>query len=71
MLRSCVLGLIKDHKRVTQGPPSHIRKGRDLNRLKIVSPFGARLSYNVYSAFRVLAAHERRHVWQAERAAGA
>jgi len=45
--------------------------GRDLNRLKIVSPFNARLSYNVYSAFRVLAAHERRHVWQAERAAGA
>jgi hypothetical protein len=45
--------------------------GRDLNRLKIVSPFNARLSYNVYSAFRVLAAHQRRHLWQAERAAPA
>jgi len=43
--------------------------GRDLNHLKITSPFNARLSYNLYSAFRILAAHERRHVWQAERAA--
>ncbi|SRR6266571_3980819 len=44
--------------------------GRDLNRLKIVSPFNAHVSYNLYSAFRILAAHERRHLWQAERAAG-
>lgn len=43
--------------------------GRDLTALKIVSPFNARLRYNLYSAFRVLAAHERRHLWQAERAA--
>jgi hypothetical protein len=25
--------------------------------------------YNVYSAFRVVTAHERRHLWQARRAA--
>ncbi|HEY6853216.1 MAG TPA: DinB family protein [Gemmatimonadales bacterium] len=42
--------------------------GLDLNQLKIVSPFSSRLSYNVYSAFRILAAHERRHLWQAEQA---
>jgi DinB family protein len=42
--------------------------GRDLNHLTIVSPFNARLSYNLFSAFRILAAHERRHLWQAERA---
>ena len=41
--------------------------GLDLNTIKIPSPFG-RLAYNVWSAFNILAAHERRHLWQAERA---
>ena len=35
---------------------------------KIVSPFDKRVRYNIYSAFRVIAAHERRHLWQAEQA---
>jgi len=42
--------------------------GLDLNELRIGSPFNARLSYNVYAAFCILLAHERRHLWQAERA---
>ena len=33
---------------------------------KIVSPFDRRVRYNLYSAFRIVAAHERRHLWQAE-----
>lgn len=40
----------------------------DLNRIKIVSPFDKRVRYNVFSAFRIIAAHQRRHLWQAERA---
>ncbi len=40
----------------------------DLAKLRIVSPFDARLRYNVYSAFRVLPAHQRRHLWQAQNA---
>jgi hypothetical protein len=43
--------------------------GLDLNRLRIRSPFEARLSYNMFSAFGILASHERRHLWQAELAA--
>jgi hypothetical protein len=43
--------------------------GLDLNELRIRSVFNARVSYNVYAAFCILAAHERRHLWQAERAA--
>lgn len=35
---------------------------------KIVSPFDKRVRYNLLSAFRILAAHERRHLWQAEQA---
>lgn len=42
--------------------------GRDLNRAMVQSPFNAKLSYNVYAGFRILAAHQRRHLWQAERA---
>jgi hypothetical protein len=47
-----------------------IREARDLDlrRVKIVSPFDKRVKYNVYSAFRILIAHQRRHLWQAEQA---
>lgn len=43
----------------------------DLTRVKIVSPFDKRVKYNVYSAFRILVAHQRRHLWQAEQAVAA
>jgi hypothetical protein len=44
--------------------------GLDLNRLRVPSPFNPRFKYNLYSCFAVLMAHERRHLWQAERVAG-
>jgi hypothetical protein len=43
----------------------------DVAKVKIVSPFDKRLRFNVYSAFRIMAAHERRHLWQAEQAVAA
>lgn len=43
----------------------------DLTRVKIVSPFDRRVRYNVYSAFRIVVAHQRRHLWQAEQAVAA
>ena len=46
----------------------HEARGLDLRRTKIVSPFDKRVKYNVYSAFRIVAAHQRRHLWQAEKA---
>lgn len=42
--------------------------GLALDKIKIVSPFNARVTYNLLSCFAVLAAHERRHLWQAEKA---
>ena len=42
--------------------------GLDLTALKVLSPFSARIRYNVFSAFKILAAHQRRHLWQARRA---
>jgi DinB superfamily len=43
---------------------------RDLERLKITSPFSSRVTYNLFSGFCALLAHQRRHLWQAERIAG-
>lgn len=39
-----------------------------IGKLKVVSPFDSRVKYNVYSAFMILTAHQRRHLWQAEQA---
>ncbi|RPI27591.1 MAG: DinB family protein [Acidobacteria bacterium] len=44
--------------------------GLNLNRLRIASPFYPRVRYNLFSGFKILAAHERRHLWQAEQAVG-
>lgn len=41
----------------------------DLSRLKVRSPFASRVSYSLIAAMAILLAHERRHLWQAERAA--
>lgn len=44
----------------------HAARGVDLSNVKIVSPFDKRVKYNLYSAFRIIVAHQRRHLWQAE-----
>jgi hypothetical protein len=41
--------------------------GRALDKVTITSPFNKRLRYNIYSLFNVVAAHQRRHLWQAQR----
>ena len=43
-------------------------EGLAISKIQMRSPFNSRLSYSVYTAFRVLTAHERRHLWQAEQA---
>jgi hypothetical protein len=42
--------------------------GLPIDRVKIVSPFNARLRYSVFSALSILPRHQHRHLWQAERA---
>lgn len=41
--------------------------GRALDRVKVASPFDARVRYNVWSTLRILPAHQRRHLWLAEK----
>jgi hypothetical protein len=43
-------------------------EGLPLDQRKITSPFASNLHYNLYSALCLLAAHQRRHLWQARRA---
>ncbi|HXY29872.1 MAG TPA: DinB family protein [Gemmatimonadaceae bacterium] len=45
--------------------------GLDLHPIRVRSPFNSKVSYNAFAAFRVLLAHERRHLGQAERALAA
>jgi len=41
--------------------------GLDLNQITITSPVSARIRYNLLSCFEIIAAHQRRHLWQAEK----
>jgi hypothetical protein len=41
----------------------------DLSRVKLSSPASRLLRMNLWDAFRILAAHERRHLWQARNVA--
>ena len=47
----------------------HASAGKAIDQQKMKSPF-ANMHYNAYSAFRIIAAHDRRHLWQARKAAG-
>jgi hypothetical protein len=44
----------------------HSSAGKLIDRQKMKSPF-ANMHYNTYSAFRIIAAHDRRHLWQARK----
>jgi len=43
--------------------------GLPIHAVKITSPVDARARYNVFAALSILARHQHRHLWQAERAA--
>ena len=45
--------------------------GLDLRRAKVVSPAGKWLKMSLNSGFALMAAHERRHLWQAQRVTAA
>jgi DinB superfamily len=40
--------------------------GLPLERVRVVSPFNARLRYNLYACLTILPRHQHRHLWQAE-----
>jgi hypothetical protein len=40
--------------------------GFDISKIRMASPFNEKVRYSAFSALCILAAHERRHLWQAE-----
>lgn len=40
--------------------------GHDLGKIKMASPFDSRTKYNLYACLRIIPAHQRRHLWQAD-----
>ncbi|HUS19331.1 MAG TPA: DinB family protein [Terriglobales bacterium] len=42
--------------------------GLALDKVKVASPFKQSVTYNLFSLFWILAAHQRRHLWQAQQA---
>jgi hypothetical protein len=42
--------------------------GLPIDRVKMVSPFNAKVHYNIFSALSILPRHQHRHLWQAEQA---
>ena len=46
-------------------------RGYAVEQMKITSPFASKVRYSIWSSFCVTASHERRHLWQAERALAA
>jgi len=43
-------------------------RGRAIDEVKMASPVDSRIKYSIWSSFVVNAAHQRRHLWQAEQA---
>jgi hypothetical protein len=43
-------------------------RGRAIDQVKMASPVDSRIRYSIWSSFVVNAAHQRRHLWQAEQA---
>jgi hypothetical protein len=43
-------------------------RGRSIDKVKMASPVDPRIRYSIWSSFLINAAHERRHLWQAEKA---
>ena len=44
-------------------------EGLPIHRIRLASPFNARMKYNAFAAFSLLPGHQHRHLGQAERAA--
>ena len=42
--------------------------GLPLGRIRITSPFDARITYNLFACLTILPRHQHRHLWQAEQA---
>jgi hypothetical protein len=61
--------VIGEWRRIQAEVKDLLRAGaaQDLNGIRFVNPFFSLIRFSVGTGFQVIAAHERRHLWQAER----
>jgi hypothetical protein len=57
-----------DRLQEAQAARARAADGLAIDRVRIVSPFNARVKYNLYAALTILPRHQHRHLWQAEQA---
>jgi DinB superfamily len=64
------LELINEFDRLAKEQIACVREadGLPLGRIKVTSPFNARLKYNLFACLTILPRHQHRHLWQAEQA---
>jgi DinB family protein len=62
--------LIAEFERLQAEQIARVRNadGLPIDRIKIASPFNARVKYNLYACLTMLPRHQHRHLWQAEQA---
>lgn len=61
--------VMREFGRLQEEVKAEIREARGLaiDRVNVASPFDARVHYNLYSALRLIPAHQRHHLWLAEK----
>lgn len=66
-----VSGLLQEFEQLQQEQLRRLERADalPLNSVRVVSPFNAKVKYNLYSCFSILPRHEHRHLWQAEQVA--
>lgn len=61
--------LLREFERLQEEQVALVREGDGLplQRVRMRSPFDARVRYNLFSGLSILPRHQHRHLWQAER----
>ena len=63
---SALSGFLERQQRIIAA--LHRCRGRAIDRVRMASPVDRRIRYSIWSSFVIVAAHQRRHLWQGEQA---
>lgn len=61
---SALTGFLERQHRIISA--LHRCRGRAIDQVRMASPVDRRIHYSIWSSFVIIAAHERRHLWQGE-----
>lgn len=63
---SALTGFLERQQRIIAA--LHRCRGRAIDKVRMSSPVDRRIRYSIWSSFVIVAAHQRRHLWQGEQA---